>query len=231
MNFKMSVVPQLMSAYGSNEMDRMNKLMFLGTKVTFLLMMIVSIPIIYESNYILNIWLEEPPRYASKFTILILISTNIDTFSYFVYQAVHASGNIKMQQILTSASYLISVFTIYFVFNFSGNFYYAVYIPIVFSIVRNWIIVHCAKATIALDVKYYLNQVIGRSFLLVIFLGIPSTVLIYLLEESFLRFLTIFVANAISILIGGYFLLFDSLERKSIVNFVSISAFSFFIRK
>lgn len=231
MNFKMSVVPQLMSAYGSNEMDRMNKLMFLGTKVTFLLMMIVSIPIIYESNYILNIWLEEPPRYASKFTILILISTNIDTFSYFVYQAVHASGNIKMQQILTSASYLISVFTIYFVFNYSGNFYYAVYIPIVFSIVRNWIIVHCAKATIALDVKYYLNQVIGRSFLLVIFLGIPSTVLIYLLEESFLRFLTIFVANAISILIGGYFLLFDSLERKSIVNFVSISAFSFFIRK
>jgi O-antigen/teichoic acid export membrane protein len=231
MNFKQAVVPQLMQSYGANDTRRVNKLIFMGTKVTFFLMILISIPVIFESEYILKIWLKEPPKFASKFTILILISTNINTFSYFVYQAVHASGKIKMQQILTTASYLFSVLTIYLVFNLGGNFYYAVYIPIVFSIVRNWIIVHCAKVTIALDVKFYLNQVIGRSFLLVIFLGIPSMIIIQLLDESFLRLLTLFAANAISLLIGGYFLLFDSMERKTIVNIVSSSVLSFSNRK
>jgi O-antigen/teichoic acid export membrane protein len=218
MSFKQSVVPQLMAAYGANDRERMNKLMFLGTKVTFLLMMLISIPIIFESDYILNLWLKEPPQYASKFTILILISANINTFSYFIYQAVHASGNIKKQQILTSASYIISILIIYLSFKLGGNFFYAVYIPIIFSIIRNWIIVYSAKETIDLDVKYYLLQIVGRSLMVTAILIVGSVIIVHFLHISFIRLLIVFFVNTIFILVGGYYLLFNSMERKTVIN-------------
>lgn len=221
MNFKQSVIPQLMSAFGANDKERMNKLMFLGTKITFLLMMLISIPIIFESEYILDLWLKEPPQYASNFTILILISANINTFSYFVYQAVHASGNINKQQILTSISYILSITVIYLFFKFGANFYYAVYIPIIFSIIRNCIIVYSAKEAIELDVKYYIVQVVGRSLLLTSILVILSLTIIYFLKTSFERFLIVFIANIILTFISGYYLLFNKIENKTITNILN----------
>lgn len=220
MNFKQSVVPQLMVAYGANDKERMNRLMFIGTKITFLLMMLISIPIIFESDFILKLWLKEPPKYASKFTMLILFSANINTFSYFIYQAVHASGKIKKQQILTSASYLLSVITIYLAFKFGGNFYYAVYIPIIFSIIRNWIIVLCAKGTISLDVKYFMIQVVGRCVVLIVFLGIASALAHSSLDESFTRLLFVVVVNTIFIIIGGYYLLFNKMEKETVIKII-----------
>lgn len=220
MNFKQSVIPQLMSAFGANDKKRMNKLMFLGTKITFLLMMLISIPIIFESKYILDLWLKNPPLYASTFTILILISANIDTFSYYLYQAVHASGNINKQQILTSISYLCSVLIIYLSFKLGGNFYYAVYIPIMFSIIKNCIIVYCAKEAIDLNVKYYITQVVGRNLIFAVFLSIGSVLIIHFFNVSFIRLLIIFVMNAIFIFVGGYYIVLNKLERIMIKKFL-----------
>lgn len=218
LNFKQSIVPQLMSAFGANDQDRINKLIFFGTKVTFLLMILISIPMIFESEYILDLWLKNPPKYASNFTILILISANINTFSYFVYNAVHASGNINKQQILTSISYLFSVLIVYLSFKLGGNFYYATYTPIIFSIINNWITVYCAKKAIDLDVKHYMVEVVGRSLLLISILLIFSFIIHYSLKISFVRLLIVLVANTILTFVGGYYLLFNRIESKTVIN-------------
>lgn len=220
MNFKQSVVPQLMSSYGANNIDRMNKLMFLGTKMTFLLMMLVSIPIAFDADYILKLWLKEPPQFAAGFTSFILISVNIDTFSYFIYNAVHASGNINKQQIFTSISYVLSIVVIYLFFKFGASFYYAVYIPIIFSVVRNIITIYIAREAIKLDVKYYLVQVIGRCLLLVSTLSFVSYLIVVFMDMSFLRLLIILIINAVLALLVGYCVLIDKIERQSITNLV-----------
>lgn len=216
MNFKQSVVPQIMSAYGARDMLRMNKLIFLGTKITFLLMMFITIPIVFEANYVLELWLKEPPQFAADFTILILINVNINTFSYFIYNAVHASGIINKQQILTSISYVLSILTIYLFFKFGLNFYYAVYIPIIFSLIRNIIIVYIAKEILEFDVKHYLVQVIGRCLFLVSILSIISYLIVAFMDISFLRMLVIFIENTVLALVLGYYLLIDKKEKQSV---------------
>lgn len=221
MSFKQSVVPQMMSAYGANDKLRVNKLMFLGTKVTFLLMMYISIPIIFETEIILKLWLNEPPLFAAKFTVFILISTNIDTFSYFIYNAVHASGKIKNQQILTSISYVLSIISVFLFFKMGANFFYAVYLPIIFSLIRNVVTVYSARKAISFDVKYYLVDVVGRCFLLVMILTVSLFIVVFFLETSILRLLTVFIVNAILATLGGFYLLLNKLERRSVVNILS----------
>jgi len=231
MNFKQAVIPQLMAAFGANDQKKMNKLIFLSTKVTFLLMMLISIPIIFESEYILNLWLKDPLQFAANFTILILISVNINTFSYFIYQAVHASGNIKKQQILTSISYILSIIVIYLCFKLGASFYYAVYITIIFSVIRNFIILYSAKEAIRFDVKYYMVEVVGKSLLLVLILIVSSSAIVLFLETSIVQLLTVFIVNAIFTFIGGYYLLINKSERKSVILMVTSILYTSFKNK
>lgn len=213
MNFKQAVVPQLMQSFGANDISRMNKLIFLGTKVTFLLMMLISIPVIFESDYILKIWLKEPPEHASVFTMLIVIGVNINTFYYFIYQAVHASGRIKKQQILTSISYLLSVGVIYLSFEMGASFYYAAIIPILFSVVRNIIVIISAVETINFKVKHYFSSVILPCAGLVLVLIIIPLALTYFKEASLLRLVMVLTSNTLLLAVLGYFIVFNKEER------------------
>jgi O-antigen/teichoic acid export membrane protein len=216
MNFKQSVVPQLMASYAANDTIRMNKLMFLGTKITYLLMMIISVPVIFESNYLINLWLKEPPPHTSVFISLALIGLNINTFSYFIYQAVHASGDINKQQTLTSISYLLSIFFIYLSFELGGSFYYAFYIPIFFSLMRNLIIIISAKKSIDLNIKYFVEDVVGRSLALTIILCIIIIAITKTLEVSFLRLTINTSLIAVIVPLGGYYILFNYSEKQII---------------
>ncbi len=213
MNFKQAVVPQLMQSYGANDILRMNKLIFLGTKVSFLLMMLISIPIIFESEYILKMWLKEPPEHASLFTMLIVIGVNINAFYYFIYQAVHASGKIKKQQILTSISYVLSVGFIYLSFKMGAGFIYAAIIPIIFSVIRNFIVIYSAAETINFDVKRYFISVILPSISLVLGLLIFPFLVSKIIEASLSRLLITLVINSSISIILGYLIVLNRDER------------------
>ena len=213
MNFKQAVVPQLMQSFGANDMSRMNKLIFLGTKVTFLLMMLISIPVIFETDFILKIWLKNPPEHASVFTMLIVIGVNINTFYYFIYQAVHASGKIKKQQILTTISYLVSVGVIYLSFKMGANFYYAAIIPILFSVVRNIIVIISAVETINFKVKHYFSNVILPCAGLVLALIITPLALTYFIDTSLLRLIIVLTSNTLLLAVLGYFMVLNKEER------------------
>lgn len=219
MNFKQAVVPQLMESFGAQDMGRMNKLVFLGTKVTFLLMMLISIPLVFESSLILKMWLKEPPEHASVFLLLVVVGVNINTFYYFVYQAVHASGKIKRQQILTSVSYLISVFVIYLAFRFGGSFYYGAIIPIVFSIGRNFIVIYSAVYAIDFKVRSYFYNVVFPCLVLVLVLILLPTIAISFLDASIFRLFLILIGN-VALAVGfGYYVVLDKEERLIIRNF------------
>ena len=213
MNFKQAVVPQLMQSFGANDLSRMNKLIFSGTKVTFLLMMLITIPVIFEAEFILNIWLKEPPEHASVFTMLIVMVVNINTFYYFIYQAVHASGRIKKQQILTSISYITSVGVIYIAFKLGASIYYAVIIPILFSIIRNIIVVHSAVETIDFKIKEYISSVIIPCISVVFTLAIITFIIKQTMDASFLRIIIVLVTNTISTVLFGYLIVLDKEEK------------------
>lgn len=222
MNFKQAVVPQLMQAFGANDMIRMNKLIYFGTKATFLLMMLISIPVFFEADYLLKIWLKEPPEHAAIFTKLIVVGVNINTFYYFIYQAVHASGKIKKQQLLTSISYFVSVGIIYLSFKMGANFYYAAIIPIFFSIIRNVIVIYSAKVTINFKYRHYISNVLIPCIVLVLILTMFQLVIILFIEVSLFRLVLVLIANTILSVSFGYFVVLNKEEKNVLTNLISI---------
>ncbi|MCU7694610.1 lipopolysaccharide biosynthesis protein [Haoranjiania flava] len=221
MNFKQSVVPQLMMAYGAGNFERMYKLLYLGTKIAFILMLIISIPAIFEMDYLLDLWLGQPPQHASTFTILLVVCANIDTFYYFIYQAVHASGKIKTQQLLVTISYFLSVLFVYLCFKYGSNFYYAVYVPIVFALLRNVLIMLSAKKAIMFNIRHFLSNIVIRSFIISVILAGVAAFIVYSIPANIYRLLLITIINCLLAVICGYYILLDKKEKLPILNIIN----------
>ncbi len=213
MNFKQSVVPQIMISYGKKDFTRMNKLINTGTKVTFLLMLLITLPIIFEGEYILKLWLKEPPQYAYELVCLVLININISSFTYFMYQAVHATGKITRQQIVMSTLYILNIIGIYIVFKLGYSFYSGIMVTIAISFIQCIVNIYYANKTFGYNTKEFITSMLPLCAITTILVTGILYCFTTLIESSFIRlFMTVITASA-SVLLFGYLLLLKKEEK------------------
>lgn len=220
MNFKQSIVPQIMISYGKNDLKRMHNLISIGTKITFILMLMITLPIIFEGKYILTLWLKEPPLYSYELVCLTLININISSFTYFMYQGVHATGKIANQQTVISILYMINIIGIYIIFKLGYSFYYGIYVTIATSFLQSVTNLYFAKKTFNYDVNNFLKSILLQCFLTTLIVVVIVNVLTTSLNSSFIRLLVLTIISTISIMGVGYLIMFDKDEKKKFTEFI-----------
>lgn len=73
----------------------MNKLIRMGSKFAAILLCAVTIPILFKTEYILELWLEKVPN-GSVFMVQALLVVNVvNTLSLLLVTGIQASGDIK----------------------------------------------------------------------------------------------------------------------------------------
>lgn len=218
-NFKQSLVPQMVASYGYGDITTMHRLINIGTKMTFILMLTVSVPIIFESNYLLELWLKTPPENTSGLIKLVLINVNISSFTYFLYQGVHATGNITRQQTAYSIMYIINIILIVILFELGFNYLTALYVTILTSIVQCAINIYYAKKTFSYDIETFVTSIIPRCLTAVsIHVIIMYLVTNHLCEESIYRLILTIIISIIISTSTGLYIIFDRPERKYVIN-------------
>lgn len=221
MNFKQSVVPQIMISYGKNDLTRMNRLVNTGTKITFLLMLMITMPIIFEGDYILQFWLKEPPQYSYELVCLVLININISSFTYFMYQGVHATGKITKQQMFMSVLYILNIVGIYVVFKLGYTFYYGIVVTIIVSLIQCIVNLYFAYATFKYNIGYFIKNILFQCLIVALLSGVILYCFRNSLESSFIRLIIIFGLNIISVVMLGYFMLLSQEEKKILLGHIS----------
>lgn len=98
-NFSMALNPQITKQYAAGNEEESRKLVYAGSRYTFYLLTLISIPVIINVDYILELWLGVVPEYTSYFLILSLITALLYAVSGSVTTALQATGKIKIFQI------------------------------------------------------------------------------------------------------------------------------------
>lgn len=217
-NFKASMVPQIMAAYGADDLNSMHRLINFGTKATFLMLLMVTFPIIVSAHWILEIWLEKPPQYAAELVILVLISININSFSYFQNQGVQASGKITQQQMWISSSYLISIAVIYFLFKIGMPFYMAIIVNMVIGILRCYVNLYYAKITYNYSLRDFCKNVLFPVGIIVLFSVGMFSCINSMLNGNFIKLVCSIIIDFMLAFIG-LLLMFNADERKKLLKF------------
>lgn len=106
--------PQIVKAYAAREYDAFKTLFNRSSKFSYFLFFMVSIPLIFNVDYLLSIWLVDVPQYTAEFTQIILVCSLIDATTSVFYTAVGATGNIRNYQISISVVFLLHILITYF---------------------------------------------------------------------------------------------------------------------
>lgn len=220
LNFKQSMVPQMMASYGAGDRNAMSKIINLGTKVCFLLMLMISIPVIFESHFILNIWLKTPPEHSARLVALVLISINISSFTYFHYQGVHAAGKIMAQQIWMSSTYIVNIAIIYVVFKLGASFESALYVNMVICALQCVVNLYYAKKCYDYDIKVFIRSILVPCLFVAGIIVTANIIITGFLTPSVPRFVIVFILSEVLIFVLGYFILFNYKEREYIKEFI-----------
>lgn len=125
--------PQITKCYASGNRSRCDYLLVLSTKLTYLLMLLISSPFLVAPEWVLGIWLGTIPPYAVTFTILVIIDALVDSLNSGVKSIVFASGNIKLFQMIPSTLKLCSIVAAYFVLKSGAQAYSLIIVYIAFT--------------------------------------------------------------------------------------------------
>ena len=218
-NFMVSLNPQITKYYAVGDLTRMHKLLFYGTRLSYYLFMFLSIPVIFEVEVILNVWLGNVPAHTVLFTRLVLILSLIDIFSQTLITAQNATGNIRNYQLVVGGLYLLNLPFSYLLLKMGM-------IPEITLVVAIVIAVACMIArlcflrnSIKLSVYDYVRKVILNALLVTaVSLVLPGLCYHYI-SDTLWRFLAVCTASVISSAAAIYFIGCDSQERDLAKNY------------
>lgn len=97
-NFQTALNPQITKSYALGDFTYMHSLIFRSSKFTFLLLAVISFPILLETEMILQLWLNMVPAYTVVFVRLMLCITIIDAMGGAFMVAAQSTGRVRFYQ-------------------------------------------------------------------------------------------------------------------------------------
>ena len=206
-NFQLAMNPQIIKSYASNEKHDMFKLVFRGSKLSYLLLLTLSLPIILEAPFILVIWLKNVPEYTVIFMRLVLITALIDSLSGTLITSMHASGKVREYQIIVGGISLLTLPIAYIVLKNGYPPYSAMFVGIFISIACHFARLILLNKTIGLPIIMFIKTVTLRVFIIsILSLIIPIIAFILIKGYSWLTFIAICFISFMSTMTISYLL-------------------------
>lgn len=222
-NITVAARPQMVESYAVGNIERASSLMLGTTKICFILLYMMVLPVSYEINYILNLWLgANVPEYTSIFTILVLVTSLIDVLNTPVTIIVMASGKISLYCSITSLIGLsiipLSLLLLKMGYSPVVVFTLGIFISIIVQVASLFIM----KRETGLSLMIYCKSVVLPIIVLVIMTVMIPHITTFM-QEGIVRLIATIVLSTFSILIVSYYVCLTSIERNGLSQFIKSS--------
>ncbi|NLI23148.1 MAG: lipopolysaccharide biosynthesis protein [Bacteroidales bacterium] len=201
LNFSTALNPQITKLYAAKDSDNLRNTVFSGSKFSFFLVLIIAVPLLYETQFVLKVWLKTVPPFSILFFQLVVVNVLIDSLSVPFQAAIQATGIIRTYQTIIGGLLLMNLPLSYLFFTAGyppqSCFIISIGISIIGFVARLFFIQHQLQMSVAL----YFKQVVLKIFLVCLlifpFLWILKTNIImspsYLSSIGFI-FVSVFVS-------------------------------------
>ncbi len=212
--------PQIIKNYSCNQMDSFFAIMVNAVIFSISFLAAVSIPLYFEMEMVLQLWLGQIPDYVVAFVRVILIANVLGVINSVVTIGIHSTGNIKKLSVISGSLYLFTLPITYVLLklNCSANAAYVVYaIMMAFILGTNLFILK--GMVVQFDLGKFLIVILR--ILIMISLGVAMSYPIYLtLPQSFERLLIMCAASVVSIAALMYLIVLNREQRQSCNRYI-----------
>lgn len=223
-NFQTAIRPQVIKNYAQGNMEYMHSLVLRTGRISFMLAILVSLPFLAFTEYVLNLWLVNPPEHVVAFVRLTMIAGISNSLSQHTLMAIHATGDIKKFQ-LVEGGCLLTILPISWIllkfFHVPSEIVILVYVVV--EVLTQFVRVYLVYPKIGLQIKLFYTKILFPSLITLALCGIPAYLMYkYTYPENFLTFARLSIAlMVVECLIIAVFGL-DNSERNMILTKLKI---------
>lgn len=217
-NFTTALNPPITKAFASGDINGMILLIRRGVKFSFIIILIIAVPLVVECEQILQIWLGEVPKYAVSFTQCAILSSLVLQMGNPMITGILATGNIRRYQIeVTLIGCMVFPLTwIAYKLNSLPQISYVIFIVI--YLLLNLVRLVALRRLVNFPVKDFLkDEMIKMGLVLTVSFAIPLFI-VNLFNASFFRLIVISLFSCLLTTITSYLILLDSSERKFMIS-------------
>lgn len=222
-NFMTAVRPQVIKNYAEGNVNKMYTLTFYTAKFSYILMLALVVPIIYEIRFILGIWLGSAvPDETALFAVIVLMTYTWRTFHIAALMPYHAIGKIKTGNITIGTLMIATLPMGYVLFKF-GCPAYSVFLAIfAVEIVGMFAIYWLIHRYEYFPYKYVFTKILMPCGLVTIFTIIVPAFITHLMRDGWLRFIIVGVTTEFALILSALYLGLNKEERTRIFSFIKI---------
>lgn len=195
-------------------------LVYKGSKYTFFLVFLLTLPMMAETDAVLTYWLGIVPEHAKALTQLTIATVWVDSVSGTLKMAANATGKIMLFQISVGSLMFLALPICYVVLEMGGQPYTAFVVMVVISALALVARLSILSAITAISFLDFVRQVLFKTVLVASVSAAVALSVVYTMPPGLIRFLTVCIASTAVCCSCIWALGLDRQERQFLINTV-----------
>lgn len=227
-NFQMALNPQITKTYAKGEMDEMHQLMFRSARFSFYLLFLLSLPVLFETDFILTIWLKIVPDNTVTFLRIIICTSLIYTLANPLIIANQATGKVRRYQAVCGSILLLILPVSYVCLKLGCPAYSVFIVHFCMEALTQLARIIMLRPLIGVKIKDFFNHIYARVFIVAILSSIAPAAVYFNMSDTVLRFFVLSTACLLSVGIVVYSVGLSQSERAFVKSKVLTPAHKLF---
>lgn len=218
-NFQMALNPQLTKSYAQGNLDNMHCLLVKSSKFSFYILYFIVLPLMFEAELVLKLWLGIVPAHTVNFLRLILIVGLLYTLSNPIIVSVHATGRLKKFQMIEGTMLLMIVPIAYLLLKFiSIPPEYVFMVHIFVELMTQYARLRIVLPMIGMKFNLYCRQVIVPIAIVAVLTPVIPYIVYVSLSNGWVQFFAVCIVCVACTSVMVYTLGCTASERKFLVE-------------
>lgn len=217
-SFNTALNPQITKNYATDDKDYAFKLVMRGSCLSFYLLLLISLPVLCETEIVLRTWLTMVPDYTPIFVRLVVIYVMTESISYPMMTLMLATGNIRNYQLIVGGCQLLNFPISYILLKLGCQPYWTMVVAIVIALICLFVRMYMLRGMISFPMAEYLKMLSSKVLVVGILSAIPPISVIILMPESYERLLLTCLTAVTSTLLSAFYIGSSKGERDMIVS-------------
>lgn len=221
-NFRMAINPQILKRNAAGEIDSYKQLLLWSTNITFYMMLIFVLPLVFTSRFILEVWLKEVPPYASEFLQIALIEMLFYVYDVTFYQIFQAEGRLKENAIICPIMDFVGLAIVYVAYLMGCSVLAIAWMMLALTLVQGMIV----KPWLAVRLfgfrwKDFLLVFVNNLKVVIVSVVIPLIIYI-LFRTSIVINIVLLTISIISVAFSAFYVGMSTSERQKVIGLLKL---------
>ena len=219
-NFMTAVNPQITKSYASGDHTYMFSLVRKASRMSYYLLFILALPVIFNAEMVLDLWLKEVPEHSALFMQLFLIFALSESISRPLITSMLASGKVRDYQLVVGGIQLLNLPIAYVLLKAGYVPEITVDVSIALSVVCLFVRLWMLKRKIGFPMGEFITRVVLNVLLVTLIAVVPCIFISIYMPMSIVGFIINVCACAFIAMLSVLFVGCSKDERSQLAGAV-----------